>query len=85
MATNDAQLFFFPLNFMTVCERSENAGKSKLSRGRSFLFSGNQMMHVVTGKKNGGPKNILEKVTQSQQIILCSVYYGPFNCAPNPN
>ena len=52
MTTNDTQLFFF-VNFTTVCERSEHTGKVDYQGGHSSLFSGSQMMHVVTEKHNG--------------------------------
>ena len=50
----------------------------------SSLFSISQMMLVVTEKQNGAT-NILEKVTEPANYLICTVYNGPFNCAPNPN
>ena len=69
----ETMLSCFSVNFMTICERSKKAGKSKLSRGHSFLFSGSKMTQVVTGKQNGGPPISWSKL-QSQQIIQFALF-----------
>ena len=54
---------------MTVCE---NGGKSQLSK--ESLFSGCQMMHVVTEKPDGGHQYPGERKLQGQQIISFALF-----------
>ena len=48
-------------------------GKVDYLGGHSSLFSGSQMMHVVTEKQNGGPPMSWRKL-QSQQIIQFALF-----------
>ena len=48
-------------------------GKVDYQGGHSSLFSGSQMMHVVTEKQNGGPPMSWRKL-QSQQIIQFALF-----------
>ena len=56
-------------------------GKVSYQGGHSFLFSGCQMMHVVTEKQNGGGgggvgTNILERVTEPAIIQFALFIMG---------
>ena len=48
-------------------------GKVDYQGGHSSLFSGSQMMHVVTEEQNGGPPMSWRKL-QSQQIIQFALF-----------
>ena len=48
-------------------------GKVDYQGGHSSLFSGSQMMHVVTEKQDGGPPIFWRKL-QSQQVIQFALF-----------
>ena len=72
MATPNAQLFFPWISWL-LWKNWKYWEKEDYQGGHSSLYSGSQMMHVVTEKQNGGPPMSWRKL-QSQQIIQFALF-----------